>query len=209
MNAPSFLQQLRVTRRKCKSQAFVEFAFILPIFLIMMMCVFDYSFMVMRQQILAMAAREGANTASRQLPDVAINEGLNAAYNAARSVAVDFFSGNNGGVIITHVWYDSAYVSPNQVLVLDSAYTGPRLELRQRNQRPDGRQRDQRHRRHGRTLRVVRKRSLQQQPHPDQHQRPVRLAIGLPATAVPPARTWSMAIPAVSIPSRFSIPTRL
>ncbi len=34
----------------------------------MMMCVFDYSFMVMRQQILAMAAREGANTASRQCP---------------------------------------------------------------------------------------------------------------------------------------------
>ena len=98
MNAPSFLQRLRVTRRRCKSQAFVEFAFILPIFLVMMMCVFDYSFMVMRQQILAMAAREGANTASRQLPDVAINEGLNAAYDAARSVSVDF-SGPLGGVV--------------------------------------------------------------------------------------------------------------
>src|SRR5271167_4360231 len=105
----SFIKRLRETRRKCKSQAFVEFAFILPIFLIMMMCVFDYSFMIMRQQILAMAAREGANT-----------EGLNAAYNAARSVAVDF-SGNNGGVIITHVWYDSSYVGPNKVLVMDSA----------------------------------------------------------------------------------------
>src|SRR5277367_4212691 len=125
MNGPSsFLKRLRATRRRCKSQAFVEFAFILPIFLVMMMCVFDYSFMIMRQQILAMAAREGANTASRQLPDVAINEGLTAAYDAARSVAVDF-SGNDGGVIITHVWYDSSYVGANQVLVLDSSYTGP------------------------------------------------------------------------------------
>src|ERR1700744_2829641 len=126
MNGPttSFIKRLRETRRKCKSQAFVEFAFILPIFLIMMMAVGDYSFMVMRQQILAMAAREGANTASRQLPDVAINEGLNAAYDAARSVAVDF-SGPNGGVIITHVWYPSDYVGPDQVMVLDSEYTGP------------------------------------------------------------------------------------
>ena len=40
-----------------KSQAFVEFAFILPIFLIMMCGVFDYSFMIMRMQVLAMAAR--------------------------------------------------------------------------------------------------------------------------------------------------------
>src|SRR5476649_676241 len=100
MNAPSFLIRLRATRKRCKSQAFVEFAFILPIFLIMMMGIFDYSFMVMRQQILAMAAREAANTASRQLPSDAIVVGLNAAYDAARSVSVDF-SGNLGGVIIT------------------------------------------------------------------------------------------------------------
>src|SRR5271167_4539947 len=126
MNGPSlsFIQRLRETRRRCKSQAFVEFAFILPIFLVMLMCVFDYSFMVMRQQILAMAAREGANTASRQLPGVAINEGLNASYDAARSVAVDF-SGANGGVIITHVWYNSSYVDATHVLVEDSEFAGP------------------------------------------------------------------------------------
>ncbi|HEY0256464.1 MAG TPA: TadE family protein, partial [Candidatus Methylacidiphilales bacterium] len=122
--AASYLVTLRARRRRCKSQAFVEFAFILPIFLIMMMAVFDYSFMIMRMQIMAMAAREGANTATRQAPGAAISVGLNAAYNAARSVGVDF-SGGNGGAIITHVWYDSNYVNSSEVLVLDSNYQGP------------------------------------------------------------------------------------
>src|SRR5271170_4383676 len=120
----SYLQQLKIRRRRCKSQAFVELAFILPIFLIMMMGIFDYSFMIMRQQIMAMAAREAANTATRQTTADAIPIGLNAAYNAARSVGVDF-SGPLGGAIITHVWYDSAYVDPAHVLLLDSSYTGP------------------------------------------------------------------------------------
>ncbi len=100
----SFLQKLKVRRRRCKSQAFLEFAIILPVFLIMMMGIFDYSFMIMRQQVMAMAAREGANTASRQTPTDAIPIGVNAAYNAARTVGVDF-SGSLGGVIVTHVWY--------------------------------------------------------------------------------------------------------
>ncbi|MCE0521998.1 MAG: pilus assembly protein, partial [Methylacidiphilales bacterium] len=120
----SYLQLLRARRRRCKSQAFVEFAFILPIFLIMMMGVFDYSFMIMRQQVMAMAAREGANTATRQTPADAIPIGVNAAYNAARSVGVDF-SGPLGGVIITHVWYNSSYVDPGHVLLMDSQYSGP------------------------------------------------------------------------------------
>ncbi len=124
MKAFSYRERLRVIRKRCKSQAFVEFAFILPIFLIMMMGVFDYSFMIMRQQVMAMAAREAANTATRQTPSEAIAVGVNAAYNAARSVGVDF-SGGLGGVIITHVWYDSAYVDADHVLVLDSSYTGP------------------------------------------------------------------------------------
>src|SRR5471032_850096 len=120
----SYLHKLRVIRRRCKSQAFVEFAFILPIFLIMMMGIFDYSFMIMRQQVMAMAAREAANTATRQTASDAIPIGLNAAYNSARSVGVDF-SGSLGGVIITHVWYNSAYTDPGHVLVLDSKYEGP------------------------------------------------------------------------------------
>src|ERR1700722_7655509 len=94
----SYLQNLRTRRRKCKSQAFVEFAFILPIFLVMMCGVFDYSFMIMRQQVMAMAAREAANTATRQTPTDAETVGLLAAYNSARSVGVDF-SGSLGGVI--------------------------------------------------------------------------------------------------------------
>src|SRR5271155_2364218 len=114
----SYIEQLRLRRKRCKSQAFVEFAFILPIFLIMMMGIFDYSFMIMRQQVMAMAAREAANTATRQLPNEALGVGLNAGYNAARSVGVDF-SGPNGGVVITHVWYDSSYVDTARVLVLD------------------------------------------------------------------------------------------
>ncbi len=120
----SYLQQLKLRRRRCKSQAFVEFAFILPIFLIMMMGVFDYSFMILRQQVLAMAAREAANTATRQPTADAIPIGLNAAYNSARSVGVDF-SGTLGGVIITHVWYDSSFVDASHVLVLDSDFAGP------------------------------------------------------------------------------------
>ncbi|HEY0256525.1 MAG TPA: TadE family protein, partial [Candidatus Methylacidiphilales bacterium] len=124
MSAPSFRQRLREIRRRCKSQAFVEFAFILPIFLIMMMGIFDYSFMIMRQQIMAMAAREAANTATRQTPANAFTVGVNAAYNSARAVGVDF-SGPAGGVIITHVWYNSAYVDAAHVLLLDSTYQGP------------------------------------------------------------------------------------
>ena len=80
--------------------------------------------MIMRQQVMAMAAREAANTATRQTTSDAIPVGLNAAYNAARSVGVDF-SGPLGGVIITHVWYDSSYVDSAHVLVLDSSYEGP------------------------------------------------------------------------------------
>src|SRR5271154_7085130 len=124
MNVFPYIKRLRERRQRCKSQAFVEFAFILPIFLIMMMGIFDYSFMIMRQQVMAMAAREAANTATRQTVTDAIPVGLNAAYNSARSVGVDF-SGPLGGVIITHVWYDSAYVDPAHVLVLDSKYEGP------------------------------------------------------------------------------------
>src|SRR5271154_2303852 len=113
--AVSHLVALRARRRRCKSQAFIEFAFVLPIFLIMLMGIFDYSFMIMRMQVMAMAAREGANTATRQLPSSAITLGSLAAYNAARSVGVDF-SGPDGGVIVTHVWYNSSYVSPSDVL---------------------------------------------------------------------------------------------
>ena len=53
----SYIHRLKARRRRCKSQAFVEFAFILPIFLIMMMGIFDYSFMILREQVMAMAAR--------------------------------------------------------------------------------------------------------------------------------------------------------
>jgi len=84
MKTPSFFQFVKERRRRCKSQAFVEFAFILPIFLIMLMAIFDYSFMILRQQVMAMAAREAANTATRQLPVDGISVGLNAAYNSAQ-----------------------------------------------------------------------------------------------------------------------------
>lgn len=124
MKPLSYLQWLRLTRCKCKSQAFVEFAIILPIFLVLMMAVFDYSFMIMRMQVMAMAAREGANTATRQSVGTGIPVGLNAAYTAARSAGVDFSSAK-GGIIITHVWYNSSNVTdPSEVLLLDSNYVG-------------------------------------------------------------------------------------
>src|SRR5258707_1365288 len=125
MKRASNLGRLRAIRHRCKSQAFVEFAFILPIFLVLMMGVFDYSFMIMRMQIMAMAAREGANTATRQPASTGLSVGLNAAYTAARSVGVDF-SSSNGGAIVTHVWYNSSNLAgtPNLVLLLDSNYVG-------------------------------------------------------------------------------------
>src|SRR5471032_3070278 len=99
----SYLHKLKVRRRRCKSQAFVEFAFILPIFLVMMMGIFDYSFMIMRMQVMAMAAREAANTATRQTPSSGLSVGINAAYVSARGVGLDL-SGPQGAAIITHVW---------------------------------------------------------------------------------------------------------
>lgn len=111
-------------RRRFKSQAFIEFAFILPIVLVLMMTILDYGFMIMRMQVLIMAAREGAITAASQPVGTGIPVGLHAVYTMARSVGVDFSSAN-GGVIITHVWYDSSKV-PNAslVLLLDSNYVG-------------------------------------------------------------------------------------
>src|ERR1700748_3417143 len=116
MNVFPYIKVLRERRRRCKSQAFVEFAFILPIFLVMMMGIFDYSFMIMRMQVMAMAAREAANTATRQTPATGLDVGINAAYVAARGVGLDL-SGPQGAAIISHVWYDSTKVNnPNQVL---------------------------------------------------------------------------------------------
>ena len=63
MTLYSHFRQLRSRRLRCKSQAFFEFAVLLPVFLIMMMGIFDYSFMIMRQQVMAMAAREAAPAA--------------------------------------------------------------------------------------------------------------------------------------------------
>ena len=48
--------------------------------------------------------------------------GLNAGYAAARSAGVDFASAS-GGLIITHVWYNSS-ISPTLTLLLDSNYVG-------------------------------------------------------------------------------------
>src|SRR5260221_2580088 len=108
MKRASNLGRLRAIRHRCKSQAFVEFALILPIFLVLMMGVFDYSFMIMRMQIMAMAAREGANTATRQPASTGLSVGLNAAYTAARSVGVDF-SSSNGGAIVAYVGVDNSH----------------------------------------------------------------------------------------------------
>src|SRR5476651_1266423 len=122
MKPASYLQKLRSVRRRCKSQAFVEFAFILPIFLVMMMGIFDYSFMIMRMQVMAMSAREAANTATRQAANQGISVGINAAYVAARGVGLDL-SGPQGAAIISHVWYSSTNEgNPNLVLLLDPAY---------------------------------------------------------------------------------------
>ena len=126
MKPLSYLLKLRATRRRCKSQAFVEFAFILPIFLVMMMGVFDYSFMIMRLQVMAMAAREAANTATRQTVGAGVSVGLNAAYTAEpKPFGVASLAGPEGAAVITHVWYSSTAIpNSNYVLLLDSNYVG-------------------------------------------------------------------------------------
>src|SRR5271169_5747879 len=112
-----YIQRLRARRIRCKSQAFVEFAFILPIFLVMMMGVFEYSFMIMRMQVMAMAAREAANTATRQSATAGITIGLDAVYTAARSRGIDF-SSSQGAAILTHVYYDSSILGSDTADVL-------------------------------------------------------------------------------------------
>lgn len=56
-------------RRRCKSQSLVEFALILPIYLTMMLGVFDYGWMIGNSIILAQVSREGAITVARQTID--------------------------------------------------------------------------------------------------------------------------------------------
>lgn len=91
-------------RREVKSQALVEFAIVLPIFLTLMAGVFDYGWMIGNSNVMALAAREAANTASRQTEDM-VSRGLEAAIDSSRP-RLDLAS-ELGGVIITRVLYDT------------------------------------------------------------------------------------------------------
>lgn len=109
----SLFERVRGYRAKARSQAFVEFAFVLPIMLTLMCGVFDYGFMLGNSMVLATAAREGANAGARQLTDP-ITKGLQIAVsNAMPRVKLD---STNGGVIITQVMYKPA-VSPSKFVL--------------------------------------------------------------------------------------------
>ncbi|PAW78299.1 MAG: hypothetical protein B9S32_07135 [Verrucomicrobia bacterium Tous-C9LFEB] len=102
--ALNFFNHVRRNREKNRSQAFVEFAFILPIFLTLMCGVFDYGFMIGNSMVLAMAAREGANSGARQLI-LPLQKGLQAAVNVAKP-RINLTNSNSGAIItqvITHV----------------------------------------------------------------------------------------------------------
>ncbi len=107
---PIFIRQ---GRRRCRSQSLVEFTLILPIFLTLMCAVFDYGYMITNAQILAMAAREGASTATRQVI-LPIEAGLQAVTNAAHPRLN--LAGPTGACIITKVVYDPS-TSTNYVYV--------------------------------------------------------------------------------------------
>ena len=92
-------------RSESRSQALVEFAMVLPIFLTLMCGVFDYGWMIGNSNILASAAREAANTASRQTTDP-VPRGLQAAVDSSRP-RLDMTS-SSGGVIVTQVEYDTS-----------------------------------------------------------------------------------------------------
>lgn len=92
-----YFEQVRQRRARSRSQAFVEFAFVLPIFLTLMCGVFDYGFMIGNSMVLAMAAREGANSGARQLISP-LQKGLEAAVNVARP-RINLTDSNSGGII--------------------------------------------------------------------------------------------------------------
>jgi Flp pilus assembly protein TadG len=79
----SYFNFIRRQRKANKSQAVAEFALILPWFLAMICGVLDYGLMISRAQTLAMACREGANTASRTVSGNKLDYGLAAVSNAA------------------------------------------------------------------------------------------------------------------------------
>jgi Flp pilus assembly protein TadG len=96
-----------------RSQALAEFTMILPIFLTLMCGVFDYGFMIGNSQVMAMAAREGANTAARQNVD-ALNRSLQATVLAAQP-RLRLTSGL-GGVIVTRMIRNSSIDNSNLII---------------------------------------------------------------------------------------------
>lgn len=105
----------RRDRVETRSQALAEFAMVLPIFLTLMCGVFDYGWMIGNSNVLATAAREAANTASRQNTDP-VGRGLEAAVDVSRP-RLDMTSAS-AGVIVTQVVYDPT-VETNFVNVVD------------------------------------------------------------------------------------------
>jgi hypothetical protein len=92
----------RAQRASARSQSLAEFAIILPIFLTLMCGVIDYGYMIGNSNVMALASREGANSAARQTMNQ-IEYGLEAAVNAARPRL--YLTSALGGVIVTKVNY--------------------------------------------------------------------------------------------------------
>lgn len=94
-------QRILQHRRKSRSQAFVEFAIILPMFLTFVCGILDYGFMIGNAMVLAVAAREGANSGARQL-NSPLDQGLAAAYWAAYP-RIDLSNSTMAGGVITKI----------------------------------------------------------------------------------------------------------
>jgi hypothetical protein len=113
-------------RKAFRSQALTEFTLILPIFLTMACAVFDFGMMINNSQTLALIAREGANTASRQefIAD-GLDLGLKAIvdgsknYTGVRFLGTDSDGNGLGGAVITVITKKSS--NPSQLTLNDEA----------------------------------------------------------------------------------------
>ena len=113
-------------RKAFRSQALTELTLILPIFLTMACAVFDFGMMINNAQTLALIAREGANTASRQefIAD-GLDLGLKAIvdgsknYTGVRFLGTDSAGGGLGGAVITVITKKST--SPTLLTLVDEA----------------------------------------------------------------------------------------
>jgi hypothetical protein len=102
MKASALFAREKNSRFRSRSQAVVEFAIILPLFMTFMCGIIDYGYMIGNSMVLAVAAREGASSGARQIYDP-LGRGLSAAVMVSKPRLL--MTSTLGGAIITKVSY--------------------------------------------------------------------------------------------------------